>query len=285
MSNQDVLGPPKMSARDFDRLAEFIHSEYGIKMPPIKKTMLESRLHKRLRKLRMTDFSEYIDYVLEGEGRKQEIVLMIDQVTTNKTDFFREPGHFEYLVNTALPQLARLAQIGLRTPLRVWSAGCSTGEEPYTLAIVLSEFGERHPSYRFSIVATDISSGVLEKAQQAVYEESTIAPIPIGLRKKYLLRSKDRSSSLVRIGPGPRGHIQFQRLNLMDDRYPLEHPMDLIFLRNVIIYFDKQTQAQLINRVCRHLKSGGYLFLGHSETLFSLDVPLTQIAPTIYLRK
>ncbi|MBE0617407.1 MAG: methyltransferase domain-containing protein, partial [Proteobacteria bacterium] len=200
---------------------------------------------------------------------------------TNKTDFFREPQHFEYLVRAALPELVRTGA-GLRRPVAVWSAGCSTGEEPYTLAMVLAEVAESLPGVRYLILATDISTAVLHKAQQAVYEEERILPVAAPLRKKYLLRSRDRTRSLVRVAPELRQHVRFRMLNFMDGSFGLRESMDVIFCRNVMIYFDRETQEALLNRFCRHLAPGGYVFLGHSETINGLQVPLTQVAPTIY---
>ena len=261
-----------MSWPDFVRLKEFIYSECGIKITDAKKTMLEARLHKRLRKLGIASFSLYCDYLFSNEGRRQELAEMIDQVTTNKTDFFREPSHFAYLKEKALPDLLRS-----RRSVVVWSAGCSTGEEPYTLAMVLNESG-----CRFAILATDISTRVLEKAGSAVYDAESVADIPPALQKKYLLVSRDRERGLFRVVPELREKVTFRRLNLIDDDYGLGAPVDVIFCRNVLIYFDKQTQARLLQKLCRCLSPRGYVFLGHSETLFGVDVPLVRMAPTVY---
>jgi len=273
-----------MTERDFSHLSQYIHSQYGIKLPPTKKVMLESRLQKRLRALEMANFRKYIDYALDSKDGHNELIHMMDLVTTNKTDFFREPGHFEYLVQNILPELSERFQSGIRKPLRVWSAGCSSGEEPYTLTMVLSEYKQKVEAYNFSILATDLSARVLEKGKSGVYDEEKVAPVPLAMKKKYLLKSKDRNKELVRISPRIRGLVTFKRLNFMDEHYGISDVMDIIFLRNVIIYFDKQTQNSIINRLCKHLRSGGYLFIGHSETLFSMDLPVKQIVPTIYRR-
>ncbi len=246
--------------------------------------MLESRLQKRLRALEMANFREYIDYTLDQKDGHDELILMMDLVTTNKTDFFREPGHFEFLVQKVLPELSERFQSGIRKPMRIWSAGCSSGEEPYTLAMVLSEYTEQAGAFYFSILATDLSTRVLEQGKNGVYDEEKVEPVPLAMKKKYLLKSKDRSKVLVRISPRLRGLVTFKRLNFMDEHYGISDVIDIIFLRNVIIYFDKQTQSGIINRLCKHLRSGGYLFIGHSETLFGMDLPLKQIVPTIYRR-
>lgn len=263
-----------MTHADFYRLKDFIYNECGININDSKKTMLEARLQQRLRKLSLPSFSQYCDYLFSPEGIKEELTDMINQVTTNKTDFFREPGHFEYLRYKALPELSRT-----KRTIIAWSAGCSSGEEPYTLAMVLREFG-----CNFIIVATDISTKVLEKAKLAVYDEERIDPIPPELKKKYLLASRDKTKRLYRVVPELREHVKFRRLNFMDGDFGFREPIDIIFCRNVIIYFDKPTQENLLNKFCNYLSHDGYIFMGHSETLFGMDVPLIQAAPTIYRR-
>lgn len=268
--------------RDFARLSGFIQSEYGIKMPRVKKVLLEARLRKRLRVLGMHSYSEYCDYLFSPEGIENELIHMINVVTTNKTDFFREPKHFDYLVQTALPELINRygATIGRR--YNIWSAGCSTGEEPYTLAMVLNEFAGKQQGFYFSILATDISTKVLESASLGIYKEDAVVPVPTALKMKYLLRSKDKRKDLVRIAPELRSLIRFRRLNFMDSDFGMKAPVDIIFCRNVIIYFDRPTQEKLLNRFCHHLIPGGYLFTGHSETLNGLGVPLVSAGPMVY---
>lgn len=273
-------GSIMLSKNDFSRLSEFIYKECGIKMPPAKKTMLEARLQKRLRTLGMSSFGAYCDFLFSSEGLKLELVQMIDLVTTNKTDFFREPDHFDYLVNHVLAKWTSEKGTGRR--LNVWSAGCSTGEEPYTLAMVLQEYAEEMPGFSYSIMATDISTRVLEKARTAIYDEERVIPVPLNLKKKYLLRSKDRSSGLVRIAPELRSKVYFQRLNFMDDSFGLRERLDVIFCRNVIIYFDRPTQKKLLQKFIDNLIPGGYIFMGHSETLNGLDLPLLAVHPTVY---
>ena len=273
--------PPILSDKVFNRFSNFIYDEVGIKLPPAKKTMLEARLNKRLKHLGVRSFEEYADYVFKVEGGDEEIISLIDVVTTNKTDFFREPVHFEYLVNSAIPSLIRERNAGFGNPFKIWSAGCSTGEEPYTMAMVLFEFAEKNPGFNTSILATDISTAVLSKARNAIYDEDRVDTIPLQMKKKYLLKSRDRDKGLVRIVPALRSMVQFRRLNFMEDFGMREH-LDVIFCRNVIIYFDKQTQERLLNRFCNQLVRGGYLFLGHSETLNGLNVPLTPVVSTVY---
>lgn len=281
MSNacQSIERSQSLSAADFKRLSEFIYQELGIKMPGAKKTMLEGRLQKRLRVLGFGSFRDYCDYLFSPQGSGSELIQMIDLVTTNKTDFFREPEHFDYLRQKVLPEWER-KHPGKK--LAVWSAGCSTGEEPYTLAMVLAEYAENCAGPDFQILATDISTRVLEKAKMAVYGEERVAPVPLLLKKKYLLRSKDKNSQLVRIVPELREKVRLRRLNFMDGDFGMREKLDIIFCRNVIIYFDRQTQEKLLNRFYAHMAPGGYIFMGHSETLSGLDVPLTMVHPTVY---
>ncbi len=266
-----------MKSKVFDRLGKFIHEEYGIKMPSSKKVMVQSRLQKRLKALDMNSFDEYCEMVMSSDGANGELLHMVDLVSTNKTDFFREPSHFDFLKQKAVPELTRY-----KNNLRIWSAGCSSGEEPYTLAMVLSAYAESHPGFRFSILATDISIRILKKAKAAIYTEQKVEPVSDAFKSKYLMRSKDRNTDLVRIVPELRSLLTFRRLNFMGNNFGIDKPMDIIFCRNVIIYFDFETQVKLMTKFCKNLSSGGYLFIGHSENLHNMDVPLTMVAPTIY---
>jgi chemotaxis protein methyltransferase CheR len=272
-----------LSAADFSRLSGLISSLCGIKLPPAKKTMLEGRLRKRLRFLGMDNFADYCDYLFSRGGIDDECLHMVDVVTTNKTDFFREPQHFHFLSQKALPELTQVLGLTSReNRIRIWSAGCATGEEPYTLAMFLLEFSCTHPGWQFSILATDISLRALDTARCAIYAHETIEPVPLPWRKKYLLRSKGKDRGLVRMAPEIRELVTFRYLNLMEDHYGLRERQAVIFCRNVLIYFEKSRQLAVLQSLCRHLLPGGYLFIGHSETLHGLDLPLVQSAPTIY---
>ncbi len=271
-----------MSEKDFQRCSRFIQEEYGIKMPPSKKTLLECRLRKRMRILSMDSFETYVEYAFREESGHDELIHMIDVVTTNKTDFFRESQQFDFLAGRVLTEVAATLGAGVRRPLRVWSAGCSTGEEAYTLAMVLSSYGESVPGFDYRILATDVSTQVLAVAARGVYKEERTDAIPERIKKKYLLRSKDRSRETVRIVPELRGKVSFHRLNFMEETFGLRDHMDVIFCRNVIIYFEKETQERLVNQLCTHLLKDGFLFVGHSETLHGMTVPLVQAAPMVY---
>ncbi len=259
----------RLTDSQFQRLTGLIEERFGLKITVGKKDMLEARLRKRLRDLGMEDYKSYIHYLFSIVGLKQELPLFADVVTTHKTDFFREPEHFDYLTRCALPGLISQEGAGVRRPLMLWSAGCSTGEEPYTLAMVLYELQNQVPGFSldFTILATDLSEEVVAFARRAVYMEEKIAPVPMELRKRYLMRSKDKESRQVRIAPFLRQKVRFRTLNFMDDQFGVREQMDVVFCRNVLIYFNADNQNLIVARLLDHLRTGGYLFLGHSESL------------------
>ena len=284
-----------MSDRLFKRFSEFIYKECGIKLPPAKKTMLTVRLSRRLRALGMNSFGQYYDYVCNPKNRSGERVRMIDAVSTNKTEFFREPAHFDFLGRQALPDLVGSMHNGSRKKLKIWSAGCSSGEEPYTLAMVLSEFfngrqnkaqADAKPTTRpldqFSILATDISTQVLETAKNAIYPKRIVEPVPTMMKQRYFMRGKGAQSGFYRVVPELRSRINFQRFNLINEDFNLEENMDVIFCRNVIIYFDRQTQIKLFEKFYNQLVPGGYLFIGHSESLHGINDRFRLVANTTY---
>jgi len=277
-------GTAVLSDSDFRKLAQYIESELGIRMPETKRVMLESRLQKRLRRFNLPSFKAYVEYVFSPEGRETELINMIDAVTTNKTDFFREPDHFDFLIERIVPDVERRFGAGLSRPFLAWSAGCSTGEEPYTLAMVLEEHRQSAPRFQYRIFASDLSTQVLEKAVEAVYDESKAEVVPMSYKKRYMLRSRDRGRSLVRMKPEIRAKVKFARINFMDERYDADGEFDVIFCRNVIIYFERKVQEAILRRLADHLREGSYLVLGHSETLTGMDIPLRGVAPTIYVR-
>lgn len=273
-----------LSPRDFARLAHYIHGVCGIKMPPSKRTMLEGRLRRRLRVLGLSGFTEYCAYLFDEGGLDGEAVHLIDAVTTNKTDFFREPEHFRYLAEAALPDLWAQGA-GTRRPLVAWSAAASIGAEAYSIAMLLADFADTRRGFRFTVLASDICTEVLETAQAAVYPEEMIEPVPMEMRRRYLLRSRDRERATVRVAPDLRRHVQFARLNLVEGPYDMDVPVDVLFCRNILIYFDKPTQQMVLSHLCRHLVPGGYLFIGHSETVSGMDLPVRQVATTVFRRE
>lgn len=270
----------RLSDSDFAKLSKFIQGQYGIKMPPEKRVMLQSRLQKRLRVLGMTSYSDYVNYVFGGKDA-EEVIHMIDVVSTNKTDFFREPVHFDFLKSNILPEYTAL-QGSASGAFNVWSAGSSSGEEAYTISIVLNEYKLQNPGFDYKIFGTDISTRMLKKALDAIYPASEVDVISLDLKRKYLLKSKSKDENLVRIVPQLRQKVSFGRLNFMDDNYNVNQMFDLIFCRNVLIYFDRDNQEKVINKLCRNLKPGGYFLLGHSESITGINVPLKHIQPTIF---
>ena len=268
-----------LSVRDLQRLCSLIYEQSGINMSPEKKVMLEGRLKRRMTALKITSYGEYCKYLFAGGHDAEEMIHLIDAVSTNKTDFFREKEHFDVLVTQVLPELT--AGDGKTREILIWSAGCSSGEEPYTLAIVLSEYARSHPGFRFRLLATDISTAMLAKAKRGVFTGEVVSPVSLELRRKYFMRSRDRASNLLRVVPELRDLIEFRRLNLMEE-FGMSERADAIFCRNVIIYFDRPTQERLFRKFARQLVHGGYMFVGHSESLHHLDVPLVPVAPAIY---
>lgn len=271
-----------ISSGDYTRLCRLIYQETGITLGTGKQIMLEGRIRRRLKALAIESYREYCTFLFSERGLSQELVHLIDAVTTNKTDFFREPRHFEFLVSRALPE--HLAGTGSRRPFLLWSAGCSSGEEPYTLAMVLSQYGLTHPGFSFRILATDVSMTVLNKAALGVYSTDSIRPVPQALKLQYLMRGREENAARVRIVPELRRLIEFRRLNFMDSNYGIDDQFDAIFCRNVIIYFDRPTQQSILGKITARLRPGGYLFMGHSETLHELDLPVEPVAPALYRR-
>ncbi|WP_328804053.1 protein-glutamate O-methyltransferase CheR [Roseibium aggregatum] len=284
MTRQKIAPPQTafdhLEPREFERLAAYINDYSGIKMPPTKKTMLEGRLRRRLRATGIATFSNYCSYLFDEDGLESEAIFLIDAVTTNKTDFFREAKHFDVLREVMVPDLA---ERGVED-LRIWSAACSTGAEPYTMAMVLEETVEDRMLRSYSVLATDLSTDVLAAARKGIYPTGMLRPVPASLRRKYVLEPKDPEMDCMRIHPRLRSRVGFARMNLMDDAYPVTEPMHAIFCRNVLIYFDKPTQAKVLSRLVDCLAPGGYLTIGHSETISGFGLPLRMISNTVFQR-
>ena len=269
----------KLTNSQFEKLSNFIYTNYGIKMPPIKRVMLQSRLHKRLKALKIDNFTQYIKYVFSADGH-DEIVHMIDVVSTNKTDFFREEAHFDFIREDLLGK-NRYAN----KSINVWSAGCSSGEEVYTLAMTFEEHILQDPNFNYHILGTDISTLMLDKATKAIYKAETIDVIPKHLKRKYFLKSKQQVKQTVRVIQKIRNKASYKRINLIKQNYFLPSKFDIIFCRNVLIYFDRGTQEKVITKLLTFLKPNGYLFLGHSESLTGFNFNLKQIKTTVFQKK
>jgi len=272
------MEPDLLSQAAFDDFSAIINAQLGIKMPSSKRTMLQSRLQRRARELGLRGVAAYHRRFFENpETQREELEHLLNLATTNKTDFFREPDHFDHLARQTLPAWRRQNLPG--ACFRVWCAGCSTGEEAYTLAMVLAEEAERQP-LTFSLLATDVSTRVLHHAMEGIYSEDHISPIPNPLRHKYLLRSRD--GQRVKIGPALRAPLRFGHLNFLAPDYGLRERLDVIFFRNVMIYFERATQEQVVSKMCRHLRPGGLIYIAHSETLQGLRLPITQVGTAVY---
>ncbi len=267
-----------ITAEEFQRFRTLIYDESGISLSDKKQSFLASRLSKRLRDLGVETFSEYYEKVTEDPTR-EEFTCMLDLISTNKTDFFREPKHFDFLRDTIIPELATAKRI------RIWSSACSTGEEPYTIAITLCDGVQDPAQWDFKILASDLSTRVLAKAASGVYDQGRFRDVPPDTLKRHFLRGRGDNEGVFKVKPHLASMIRFRRLNLMDDHFPIKTPLDLIFCRNVMIYFDRPTQETLVNKFHRYLKPGGYLFIGHSESLQWVAHPFKSVAPTIYQKK
>jgi chemotaxis protein methyltransferase CheR len=272
-----------LSTRDFQRISNLIGNEVGIKLPPAKRVMVEGRLRKRVRALGLSSFAEYSAFLFEQNGLEREFVHLVDAVTTNKTDFFREPEHFDLLENRLVPDLLSERR-GERMPLiKVWSAAASTGAEAFTTAMVLNDLAANRGDFRYAILGTDISTSVLAQAERGVYAEDMVSPVPPQKLARYVMHARRPGPRPeVRIVPELRKRVQFARLNLMDTDYPFDRDVDVIFLRNVLIYFDKSDQEKVINRLVGHLRPRGYLILGHSESMIGTSITMRQVAPAVF---
>jgi chemotaxis protein methyltransferase CheR len=270
----------ELTAESFARFANFITAELGIKMPESKFEMVRGRLSRRVRDLKMESLEQYADYFF-AYANSEEREHLINAITTNKTDFFREKEHFDFLCSVVLPAASQ-ETILTGERFKVWSAGSSSGEEAYTLSMLLADYASRRVGFDFAILGTDVSTKVLTAASRGIYQESQVAPVPPEFRKKYFLRSQSRLKEVVRVAPELRKKVSFHQLNFMDDDYRIKDIFHAVFFRNVMIYYDRPTQEAVINKICRHLAPGGYLFVGHSESIAGLDVPVKAVKTSVY---
>ena len=275
-----------LSPQNFVRIAKLVEDKSGIKLTKSKMVMIEGRLRKRMQANGLNSFSDYCDLLFSDERPEDEIEKLIDSMTTNKTDFFREPEHFDFLRNEALPELiASRRKLAPNPLIKLWSAASSTGAEAFTLAMVLHEQWELRHDFRFAILGTDISMSVLEQAQRAVFPAEMMNPVPQELLKRYVMQSRRPTlQKEVRMAPVLRRHVQFQYLNLIDKSYTVDRDVDAIFLRNVLIYFQKDEQEAVVRRLYGHLRKGGFLFLGHSESMVGSNLGYRQVARAVYQR-
>ncbi|CAK0775156.1 chemotaxis protein methyltransferase [Gammaproteobacteria bacterium] len=264
---------------EFNYLRKVANERTGIVVSDEKYDMFYSRLSRRVRKLGFSSFREYCDLIRHEPG-DQEVLELVNAITTNLTSFFRENHHFEFLARQVVPELLSIK--ASEREVRVWSAGCSTGEEPYSIAITLRE--TLPAGWKVRILATDIDSSVLEKAATGVYAMERVNSIPEERLRRWFQRGSGTNDGMVKIKSEVRDLIQFEKLNLMAD-WRVDGPLDMIFCRNVIIYFDKEGKTRLINRYADHIRNRGYLFIGHSESLFKISDRFELLHNTIYRKR
>jgi chemotaxis protein methyltransferase CheR len=261
---------------DFRRFAGLVYAASGIHLTDQKKELLKSRVRKRLRALDLHSYKDYFN-IVTAEGAEGELKALLDVVSTNKTEFFREARHFDHLRDVTVPEWLKAGGSAKQGPLRVWCAASSSGEEPYTLAMVLNEALEGKADFR--VLGTDISTRMLDKAVEGVYEARHTAGIPAAWLQKYF---EPREGPAWAVGAELRGKVSFGRLNLNGDPFPFRQPLDAIFCRNVMIYFDRETQEQLVAKMSGALKPGGWLYTGLSESLLAVKHSLKTMAPSVY---
>lgn len=276
----------ELSQRRFRQIATLIEERVGIRLPPAKRSMVEGRLRKRALGLGMADVDAYCAALFDQGLLADEYQHIVDLVTTNKTDFFREPEHFEFLAQVAVPEVLALPG-RTRQPVKLWSAAASTGAEAYTLAMVMAEqarAGQVPPGFR--ILATDVSTQVLEAGHRAIYPAAMLAPVPAALRQRHTLRPRDPERQELRMAPELRAAVTFRQLNLMEERYAVDRDMDVIFCRNVLIYFEPPVQQAVLKRLCAHLRPGGFLVVGHAESAAGGGLPgMRPVRPTVWQRE
>jgi chemotaxis protein methyltransferase CheR len=270
-----------MTDREFRQLRELVYERLGINLTEKKRSMLIGRLQKLLRTSGFKNFQDYYEYLVNDPSMKA-MTELINRVTTNYSFFYRGKSHFEYFVQTVLPEVVGSLKKRNSRDLRIWTAGCSTGEEPYMLAMLMREFfGNEYGLWDGGILATDISEKVLTFARQGIYPEERTKEVPVQLRNKYLKKLNDGQMA---VNETIKNEVIFRKFNLKNKHYPFKKPFQIIFCRNVMIYFDKQTRDTLLHRFYEKTEPGGYLFIGHSETLGREQTLYKYIMPAVYKR-
>ncbi len=272
----------RLADRDFSRFQALLQREAGIWLSTAKRALVAGRLARRLRELQLPDYGAYYERVVKDEAER---IRCLDHLTTNETHFFREPHHFQYLTTVLGPRLRAEAEAGRRPRrLRIWSAACSTGEEPLSLAMTLLEALPPGDGWALEVVATDLSTRVLAQAEAALYPLEKSRQIPEAALKAFMLRGTGGSDGLMKAGPEIRAVVRYARLNLAEPEWPGLGLFDLIFCRNVLIYFAPSTKQQVVRHLLSHLTDDGLIFFGHAESLAALDLPLRPVLPTVYAR-
>jgi chemotaxis protein methyltransferase CheR len=266
-----------------DRFRELIRSLTGISLPPSKVQMIDQRLRRRVMSFDLPDTETYLEQLLGGTLPGDELRIVIDLITTNTTSFFREAEHFTYLSQVVAPQVAQRARPGRPARLKLWSAASSEGAEAYSAAMVLEEARRTGLNIDFAILGTDLSQRMVERAASAVYDNEQLKTVAPDLLRRYFLSSRDPSlAGKSRVVPELRQRVRFRNLNLMDARYPVDRDVDVILLRNILIYFDPATKERVVDRLAGHLVTGGLLIVGHAESMVVRHDNLRQVKPTIF---
>ena len=279
----ELLKRRGMHDDDFARFSAAILERTGIKLTPSKRRHIESKLRKRAASLGLHSVAEYGRMLFECGGLEAEIDALVDLATTNKTDFFREPGHFDLLERTLLPALLKSCPSGKVPRLKIWSAAASSGAEAFTIAMVLAEKAARGPRFEFAILGTDVSSEMIEVARRAIYPASMIDPVPNAMKRRYFMHGRGTGTqAMVRVVPELRRHVRFGLVNLVSEKLQVDRDIDVIFLRNVLIYFDAPTQKAVVRRLADHLRPSGYLILGHTEAAIGNGMGFEQVGTGVF---
>lgn len=268
----------EITEKEFQLFKDIIYRQTGINMSEKKRNLIVARLSKRLRALNLNNFSEYYKYLSENLNTGDEIINLINRITTNKTDFFRESHHFDFLLNEIFPALIRDGYTRRERRLRIWSAGCSSGEEPYSIAMTVCEAFKEERGWDIKILATDLDTEVLMKASRGAYPSQAVSPVPIGYLSKYF----ERTAQGYEVDQKVRSMVTFRKLNLMEPSFPMKRSFDIIFCRNVMIYFDDETKRTLLRKFYNHLNDGGFMFVGHSESLMYMKDIFRFLKHTVY---
>jgi chemotaxis protein methyltransferase CheR len=274
----DVQGD--LTAKEYELFRALIYQKAGINLGPQKQQLVRARLGKRLRTGNFASYQAYYDFV-KNDASGAELCSLIDAISTNTTHLFREKQHFEFLEGVLKEWGDDQNWRSRNKALRIWSAGCSSGEEPYSIAMTVDNAVQSLRGLEWKLLATDISTQVLDKARAGVYEAHRIGTVPENFKRRYFVKS-GQGANLLQVHPNLTARISFARFNLMQDTFPFKHGFHFIFCRNVMIYFDRPTQEALVNRYAAHLLPGGYLIIGHSESLNAIKHPLAYVRPTIY---
>ena len=274
----------KITDEEFKQLRDFIYDQSGIYVADNRKYLLENRLGNRVRELNLKDFGEYYYFLRYDPGKRQELSKLFEVVTTNETSFFRNPPQLKVFQEQVLAEVIAQQRKKGDKRLNIWSAGCSTGEEPYTIAMLLETVKKSHPGidFKYFVLGTDISRRVIEKARTAIYSTYQIQHIPMEIKHQSLLKSRDSSKGLFKVAPEVREHVRFRQLNFLDADFQLRDHFDIIFFRNVQIYFQPDDRKSIVSKILSYLKNGGYIIFGYAENITDLEMDLEHLDKCIF---